>query len=1040
MPVKPARTNFVLLLIVLFGSVVLFGIGWQRVTIDTDIVASLPRTDPVIADAVHIFRHHPIQDQLTIDIGIDADDPDLLVDCSRVVAQQLRASGLFKSVGMQDIQKHLPKLVGEVVHNLPVLFTQKELEDRILPALAPDRVVRALEQMQAGLFQLSGIGQSAYLAQDPLGFKDLVLARLIHMAPSQNARIYQGHLISRDGRHLLMTAVPAGSGTDTALARRLSEVVGQAAGQVRQTFEPRGVHVTVTPVGAYRAALDNELIVRADVQHAILYATLGIAVLLLFAFPRPLIGLLSLLPAAVGTLTAFFIMALWYPSISIMVLGFGGAIISITVDHGIAYLLFLDRPRATYGHEASREVWAIGLLAALTTVGAFGALTFSGFPIFQQLGQFTALGIGLSFLFVHTVFPRIFPALNASQQRRLPLHAMADRLFSLDRKGAWAALAFFIVMAFLAKPGFNVNLSAMNTVSQDTQKAEQQLLSVWGNIFGKVFLMTEADNMDGLQAAGDRLLALLEEDPNTDVLNRAFLPAMIFPGEQRRAANLAAWNRFWNDRRVVQLQSVMQAAGNRLGFKPDAFDAFFNRLTEPEAHIRPGAGIPSEYFGLLGISAGSTPGPLRQFASLSLPGDYGGDRFYERYRLAARIFDPALFSTRLGHLLFHTFSKLLVIIAPAVVLLLLLFFLDLRLTLISLAPVAFAFTATLGTLRLLGRPLDIPGLMLTIVVLGMGIDYSLFLVRSYQRYGTVAHPSFTLIRSAVLMASASTLIGFGVLAAARHALLQSVGVVSLLGIGYSAMGAFLILPPLLKWYFGALPAVAQSRTDREKRVLVRYRAMEPYARLFARFKMQLDPMFQELPGLLEFSKPPQTLVDIGCGFGVPACWLLETFPQARIYGIEPGPDRVRVARKAINGRGRVICGLAPALPPVPSRVDGAFMLDMMHFLSDAQLHATLSGLHDRMAPGARLLIRSVMVPTRRFNFCWWLEKLKLKTGGPATVYRTTEQIESILERVGFTVQKVQSSGPHGELVWFKSAKVERAPMPPHADKSHAMRI
>jgi cyclopropane fatty-acyl-phospholipid synthase-like methyltransferase len=125
---------------------------------------------------------------------------------------------------------------------------------------------------------------------------------------------------------------------------------------------------------------------------------------------------------------------------------------------------------------------------------------------------------------------------------------------------------------------------------------------------------------------------------------------------------------------------------------------------------------------------------------------------------------------------------------------------------------------------------------------------------------------------------------------------------------------------------------------------------------------------------------------------------------------------------------------------VPSRVDGAFMLDMMHFLSDAQLHATLSGLHDRMAPGARLVIRSVMVPTRRFNFFWWLEKLKLKMGGPATVYRTTEQIESILERVGFTVQKVQPSGPHGELVWFKSVKVERAPMPPHADESHAMRI
>ena len=140
--------------------------------------------------------------------------------------------------------------------------------------------------------------------------------------------------------------------------------------------------------------------IRKDVRNAVLFATLGIAVLLLLAFPRPLIGLLSLLPAIVGTLMAFFIWSLFHSSISIMVLGFGGAIISITVDHGIAYLLFLDHPEGAIGKRASHEVWSVGLLATLTTVGAFAALSLSDFSIFRQLGQFAALGIALSFLFV----------------------------------------------------------------------------------------------------------------------------------------------------------------------------------------------------------------------------------------------------------------------------------------------------------------------------------------------------------------------------------------------------------------------------------------------------------------------------------------------------------------------------------------------------------------------------------------------------------------------------------------------------------------
>ncbi|MDX9787130.1 MAG: MMPL family transporter [Desulfobacterales bacterium] len=1033
-----SRTHYPLLLLVLIGAAVLFAIGWQRVTIDTDIVNSLPRKDPVIADAVHIFRHHPLQDQLTIDIGMDGNDPDVLTAIGRMVAQELTQSGLFKTVGMADIQRHLPQLAGYIVHNLPVLFTQLELETRILPGLKPEQVAHALREMRAGLLQMSGIGQAAYLARDPLGLKNLVLSKLIHMAPTQTARIYQGQLISGDGRHLLMTATPAGSSTDTAMACRLSENLAQISDRVRQAFEPRGVQVTLTPVGAYRAALDNEMIVRADVQHAVWFATAGVAMLLLFAFPRPILGLLSLLPAVAGILTAFFIMTLMYPSISIMVLGFGGAIISITVDHGIVYLLFLDRPHTSYGKEASREVQACGLLATLTTVGAFAALSFSGFSIFQQLGQFAALGISLSFLFVHTVFPRIFPVLGPARQRRLPLHEAADRLFSFGPKGAWAALVFCIVMAFFAKPEFNANLSAMNTVSRETQQAEQKLVSVWGDIFGKVFLMTEADSIGELQKKGDQLLSLLTEDADAELPDRAFLPAMIFPGFDRRAANLAAWKSFWTERRIADLKAALQAGSRNLGFKPDAFAAFYDLLADPENAIRPAAGIPAEYFGLMGISRDADNGKWRQFTSLALPGDYGGDRFYERYHSAARIFDPSLFSRQLGSLFFHTFSKLLVIIAPVVVVLLLVFFLDVSLTLIALAPVVFAMTATLGSMHLMGRPLDIPALMLTIVVLGMGIDYSLYLVCSYQHYGTISHPSFALIRAAIFMAAASTMIGFGVMVTAHHSLLQSIGVVSFLGIGYSVVGAFLILPPLLKWYFEDRRPVAAVPGDRRERVLLRYRGMTPYARMFARFKLRLDPMFTELPELTEFKDPPQTLVDIGSGFGVPACWLLETFPQANIYGIEPAADRVQVAKRAVNGRGEVICGRAPDLPPAPFPVDGAFMLDMMHFLPDVQLRATLTGLNGLMVSGGRLLIRSVMVPTRRMAFGWWMEHLKQKLNGVPTFYRSGDDIRAILTQCGFSVQCVRPSGYDGELIWFKSTKADGELLPPHAVASYAI--
>jgi hypothetical protein len=191
--------------------------------------------------------------------------------------------------------------------------------------------------------------------------------------------------------------------------------------------------------------------------------------------------------------------------------------------------------------------------------------------------------------------------------------------------------------------------------------------------------------------------------------------------------------------------------------------------------------------------------------------------------------------------------------------------------------------------------------MLAIIVVGMGIDYSLFFVRSYQRYGDAAHPYFGLIRMTVFLAGASTIIGFGVLCTAQHSLLRSAGITSLLGIGYSLIGAFVILPPLLKYRLRTREEDKPKQSRIQDRVLWRYKNLEAYPRLFARFKMRFDPMFTELPPFLDSLKDIQTIIDIGCGYGVPAAWMLERFPGAKVIGIDPDADRVRIAAR-VAGR------------------------------------------------------------------------------------------------------------------------------------------
>ncbi len=991
-------------------------LGLLRLDIDTDVIHSLPAGDKVIADALDIFEHHPIHDQVAVDIMINGDDPDILVACGAFLKQKMKASGLFSQVGNDAIRELIPDLAVHVARDLPLLFSKEELARDVAPLLEQKRIKKRLHTLYADLSSIGGIGQAKFIGSDPLGLKNLVLAKMALLAPSLNTRFYRGSLLSADGRHLLVTARPLAAGTNTAFARRISRLMAESSRALTEKYGSRGLKVTLTPVGAYRAALDNERIIRHDVQLALVLATAGIALLLLLSFPRPLIGLLSLVPALAGLAAALLVYSLFHSSISIMVLGFGGAIISITVDHGIAYLLFLDRPSETTGKEASHEVRAIGIMAVITTIGAFLILGLSGFPIFTELGQFAALGTLFSFLFVHFVFPRIFPTMPPGSNRALPLRGVVNALYNTGKPGAVAAALLAFGLLFFAKPTFHVSLSSMNTVSAATIKADALFTKVWGNLGKRIFLMSSADSIAAIQHHDDLTLAKIDQDIRKNILVAAFVPSMIFPGRERGEQNLAAWHQFWNSRRVEEVKKALLTAGTKLGFAPDAFADFFALLNP--AFTAKQLVIPARYYSLFGIAKNTKSSGLVQFITLQPGKNYDASKFFVRYGQNGKIFDAAFFTKRLAHILFSTFSTMLVIIAAGLVLLLLLFYLNLQLTFLTLLPVVFAYICTLGTLKLIGHPLDIPALMLSIIILGMGIDYSIFCVRAHQRYRDIAHPSYALVRVGVFLSGVSTLIGFGVLCFADHSMLQSIGITSFLGIAYSLLGTFLLLPPLLDRYFREGRRNNAHKEDITQRIRNRYRLLEAYPRLFARFKLRFDPMFKDLPRMLAPRKNIKTIIDIGCGYGVPACWCLERFAQAEIFAIDPDPERVRVASLVTGDRGAITRGLAPDMASFPNQADVVLLLDTLHYLDDETVRVVFAGSFQALGPGGILVARFVIRPAGKPSWFWRLDGCRGKLSGHTPWYRSAARMADLLAAAGFRVTVSEVSAANAELAWL----------------------
>ena len=637
--------------------------------------------------------------------------------------------------------------------------------------------------------------------------------------------------------------------------------------------------IKLTPIGAYHAALDTERASRRDVELIIGSSILCMALLLAFSFPRSRLVFFSFLPALAGTAAAFFILSLFQKTVSIITVGFGGAIISITMDHGIAYLLFLDQSRTACGKEASTEIWTIGLIAALTTIGAFCALMITGSPILAQIGQFAAWGIAVSFLFVHFVFPKIFPELPPARPSPSVVFRAILKLPMAGKPVALSALAFAAIMFYFADFHFNADLSRINAVGEQTGSSEAMMNGVWGNgLNNKLDVMTEANRASDLQAKGDQIL-------------------------------------------------------------------------------------------------------------------------------------------------FANFFKILVVVGISVALLIFLFFVDLRLTAITMAPTAFAMAGTLGTLGLLGHPLDISALMIPVIVFGLGIDYSLMRVHAYQRYGGTQSLDFGRMKMAVIMAACSSLIGFGMLCLGEHPMLHNVGLTSLLGIGYSLVGAFLLLPPLLAHHFRPMrPRADRPALDRRQRLLSRYKYLDTYPRLFARFKLKTDVMFSELSGYLDKLQGVQTVLDIGCGYGVPGCWVLEHCPIAKIYGIDPDRERIRVATRVFADRGEVQCDSAPNIPKAPGPADLAVLLDMDHYLDEKAWLLTLQRLLKALNPTATLIIRALIPqPNKQYSKVWKVEVLKMKYSRITTHHRPIAVLKATLDKAGFEVKQTTLSGNNPESAWLIAA-------------------
>ena len=768
----------------LLSLLLLLGVaGWYlpQVKVEESISAMLPDGGSQVARDFQLLQRAPFARKLVIHLTADEGvaSRQLLAATDRL--RQALPDDLFSNKFSGPGEMTTSPLFRQLVEYLPRLLDRDDLlqvSERLTAEQIDVRVAGALAQ----LLQPQGIALKKQIQRDPLQLNTLALHKLRYLNPIPGVKLDRGHFISPDGRSSLILADTPVAITDAVGARKLLDAFERARQQL-----PEGISAEL--VSGHPYTLANAEAIQGDMQRVLLVSGIGI-LLLFFLFLRSLRALAVYLLPLFSMLVAVLISAIWFGTLSGITIGFGAVLLGITIDFGLHVYFALRHGRGLA--ERGQLLQAVSrpvLFGGMTTLAAFAVLLRSELPGQRQLAIFAIAGIVAALLLALLFLPHFIgehtEGSGSLSRRQLRRHIF-DRVPGLRM----TILAIWVLIAGLSawqaqKLSINGELRQLSYLPADLQQAEQRLGQQWGNMRGRALVFANAKDLEDALRLNELVWQRLGK---LGLQDDAVSLAPIFPSRQTQQLRLRNWDDFWQQRRAITLD-LLQASGQKHHFSASAFDPFWERLDQSP--------------GLIDRDLIENWGLGRMLDSLLLADEQG----YQLMTLVpdqtalvssleealaplpgVTLVSQSRFGRQLSREIGADFSRFISAAGIAVLVLLLLLFRRLQNVLLALLPVLTGLLVMFGGMGWLGLEMNLFNVVASILIIGLGVDYGIFMVCHGQQEEDLASSR------AILISGLTTLIGFGALVLAKHPALHSIGLTVLLGISAAVPTAVLVIP------------------------------------------------------------------------------------------------------------------------------------------------------------------------------------------------------------------------------------------------------
>lgn len=763
----------------------------SRLDLEEDILAILPQHDKTVDEYRYALKKFRQIDRLYIDVG---GEPATVPAAADAVYAGLTANRSFTRISYRFEMHGQRKALDFLTGALPDLFTAgdaKALEAK----LEPGQVREYLTAMRRRLAGPEGMLLKDIIPADPLGMSGLVLNKLLPLQTGfGDAKMEDGRILSADRRHVLILAEPNFPSADSKAAATLMAELERVIASVEKDFP--GVHVAMT--GGHRMAVDNATIIKADASRCIAIGTAGMAVLCLVGYRRRWLALVTFLPSLFSTLVAGVVLALWDPHLSAITTGFASIALGITVDYAIYIIYHLDdvnqRDRQAVAQRLGQLAFPI-IIGAITTIAAFVVMMTSPMQGYRQLGLFGAVGVIFSVAFSLLILPLLVPMAKVSGQPPQWLTLIWERYFTWRaRRQGWLLLLVVVLTALtwfgLHRLRFDGDIAKLNGITARTRHDDALINETWGSALGMTLVVARGATPEVALAQNDLAAKILADHPNVAAV---YSLAAICPSLTTQAANLRRWRAFWTPARRETLGQTLTKVGVELGFRADAFAKFWQNIDREPTPITLDSfrDTPLEQALNERVALAAADNAVSTLVKLK-DRDHASQLRVSLPRMI--VLDHKEFAGHIAGLAQSGLHQFAWWTGIAVAALLYLTLASVELVLVTMLPLAFGLLWTFGTMGWLGLPIDLMNSIFVIFIIGVGEDYSVFLVTSKLDEWR-GQPRLTAVNCAsVLISALTTIFGFGVLVIAKHPVLHTLGTTVLLGMGFAFLGTLILTP------------------------------------------------------------------------------------------------------------------------------------------------------------------------------------------------------------------------------------------------------